>query len=508
MTFGILRTWARCVSGLVVTVCCVRGAEFYISPQGKDFNSGTSAKAPWKTLRRVNRHIAEHGLAPGDGLLFEGGATFEGSLRIEHAGGGTEDAPVRISSYGRGQATLHPGRETGLLLRETPWMTISQLNFIAATGNLGDGIRCDRNRETPKRVAGVVIRDCSITGFGWHGIMVDASQHSMGFETVLIERCLTFSNRYAGIMVYGGNPAGRSFRPHLGLRIEDCVAVGNPGDPDERMHHSGSGIFIDGVDTAVIRGCVAAGNGAACRNERGGPVGIWAHACRRVTIEGCESYGNQSCLRDGGGFDLDGGCEESSMIRNFSHHNHGPGFLVYTYSGAGYLDRDCRVRENISWNDGAKSSGYAGIQLGSEDGCRITGLTVERNTVIAPTGSLAAVRVMGRSIQALIRSNLVVAPAHGILVSISGFEHRVRFEENRYWMADGKPVFLVDSQWSIPALNAWSNATGPDHRFVAVNEFFVDPELRITRTPDFKTIRRRPTWPRLSHRFLSEFGAP
>jgi hypothetical protein len=115
---------------------------------------------------------------------------------------------------------------------------------------------------------------------------------------------------------------------------------------------------------------------------------------------------------------------------------------------------------------------------------------------------------MGRSIQACIRSNLVVVPTHGTLVSISGFEHRVRFEDNRYWRADGKPVFLVDFQWTIPALNAWHNATGPDHRFVAVGELFADPELQLPQTPDFKSMRRRPSWPRLSHRFLLGFGAP
>ncbi len=338
--------------------------------------------------------------------------------------------------------------------------------------------------------------------------MVDASQRRWGYENVWIERCLAASNRYAGIMVYGGNPAGRTNRPHADFRIEDCVAVGNPGDPEERRHHSGSGILLDGVDTATIRGCVAAGNGAACRNERGGPVGIWAHASRRVIIEGCESYANRSWLRDGGGFDLDGGCEESALVRNFSHHNHGPGFLVYTYTGAAYADRDCLVRENISWNDGAKSSGYAGIQLGAEDDCRITGLTVERNTVIAPPESIAALRVMGNSIQASIRSNLVVASNHGILVSISGFEHRVRFEENRYWRADGIPVFLVDFQWAIPSLDSWRNATGPDFRFVAVGDRFVDPELRLPPAPNPDILRLRPSWPRISHRLVSEFGAP
>ena len=218
MTFRVFRQWTRWVFGLVGAGCCVHAADFYVSPSGKDSNSGTSLKAPWKTLKRVNRHIADHRLAPGDGLFLEGGATFDGGLRIEHAGGGTRQSPVRITSYGRGQAILRPGLESGLLIRETSWITVSQLKLIASSGNLGDGIRCDRDQETLERVAGVVIQDCSMTGFGWHGIMVDASQRSMGFEGVRIERCLTSSNRYAGIMVYGGNPAGRSSRPHAGVQ--------------------------------------------------------------------------------------------------------------------------------------------------------------------------------------------------------------------------------------------------------------------------------------------------
>ena len=495
----------------VVLLTCVLGthaADFYVSSQGSDSQDGQTPRTAWKTVARVNRHIAEHGLGPGDGLLFKGGSMFEGELRLSHAGGGRERAPVRITSYGRGRAVLKPGTENGILLRETPWVSVSNLNLVAAPGNLGDGIRCDRDRESSERISGITIRDCSITGFGWHGIMVDASQRSMGFSQVVIERCETSGNRYAGIMVYGGNPSGRNWRPHTQVSISDCLAFGNPGDPAELKHHSGSGIFVDGVDTATIRGCVAAENGAECRNDRGGPVGIWAHASRRVVIERCESYGNSSLLRDGGGFDLDGGCEESVMRWNFSHHNHGPGFLVYTYSGAAYADRDCQVLENISWNDGARSSGYAGIQVGAEEGCRVFGLKVERNTVISAPGSVASLRIMGHSVEGTVRSNLVVAPEHGILVSVSGFRHRLQFEGNHYWRSDGKPVFLVDSQWAVPSLASWRNATGPDFRFVSVGEVFQDPGLRTPRTPNPQTVRRQPSWPRLSHKASDLVGAP
>ncbi len=496
------------IYALVSPALAPHAAEFYFDPRGNDLDHGTSEKHPWKSLDRANQHIAEKGLKPGDTLRFRGGSTFEGYLRLDHAGGGIQSAPVRITSYGRGRATFKPGVKTGILIRETAWVSVSHLNLVAAIGNLGDGIRCDRTQESELRIRGLTIQDCSVLGFGWHGVMVDAAQRSHGFDGVLIERCVAQGNRHAGIMVYGGNPTGRSQRAHANIRILDCLAAENLGDPDELKHHSGSGIFLDGVETALIRGCVAAKNGANCRNERGGPVGIWAHASSQVRIERCESYGNASRLRDGGGFDLDGGCEDCVLRWNFSHHNHGPGFLIYTYTGAAYADRDCQVYGNISWNDGAKSSGYAGIQIGAEEGCQIRGLKVAYNTVIAPQDSVGAIRILGHSIDASIRSNLVVAPIHGILVAISGFKHRVHFHGNRYWREDKRPVFLVDFQWSIPSLDSWSNATGPDTRFTSEADLFLDPYLKRLRFPDPQILRSHPSWPQLSHRFLSEVGAP
>lgn len=260
----------RCT--LVSAALATHAAEFYVDPRGNDLNQGTSEKHPWKSLDRANQHIVEKGLKPGDPLRFRGGSTFEGHLLLDHAGGGIQSAPVRITSYGRGRATFKPGVKTGILIRETPWVSVSHLNLVAAIGNLGDGIRCDRNQESDLRIRGLTIQDCSVLGFGWHGVMVDAAQRSHWFDGVLIERCVARGNRHAGIMVYGGNPTGRSRRAHANIRILDCLAAENLGDPDELKHHSGSGVFIDGVETALIQGCVAAKNGANCRNEREGPL--------------------------------------------------------------------------------------------------------------------------------------------------------------------------------------------------------------------------------------------
>ena len=493
---------------LVSALPILNAADYYVSPRGRDGASGTSPRDAWRSIERVNEHLRQQGLRPGEAIRFRGGAEFRGALVVDRAGGGTRSQPAWITTYGRGRATLVPGAETAVLLRETPWIVISNLVLQGEQDGHGDGIRADRTQETGTPIPGIIITDCEAHGFAWHGIMIDASQRSRGYEDVRIERCLTTGNRHAGIMVYGGNPTGRNWRPHARVTVSDCVARDNPGDPDELRHHSGSGILLDGVDTGAIRRCVASGNGRECRNERGGPVGIWTHTSRAVVIERCESMGNQSSLHDGGGFDLDAGSEECEMRFNFSHHNHGPGFLIYSYSGAAYSDRSNRVYGNISWNDGSPSTGYAGIQIGAESGCRITGLEVFHNTVLAPFHSVAAFKVMGHSVQGVIRSNLVVGARHGALVSVSGYDHSLQFSGNRYWRPGGTPVFLVDAQWVVPELAAWRNATGPDYRFTAMNEHFADPGLVLRGTGQNWRTRTSPVWPQYSRQRDAAWGAP
>lgn len=463
---------------LVALLSSVRAADYFVSPSGNDDDTGRTPGTAWRSVERVNRHLANLGAQHGDRFLFRAGASFSGNLLVDRLAGGNVDHPVTFSSYGHGRATLAAGGGSGILVRDTPWITLSNLVLQAGRTNDGDGIRFDRVRTTTERVVGIRILGCSARGFAWHGIMIDAAQREHGFENVLIADCETSHNRHAGIMVYGGNPTGRSHHPHHDVEIRNCRSSENSGDPSEPSHHSGSGILIDGVDGGGIRGCIAWGNGTECRSERGGPMGIWAHASHRILIEGCESFGNRTAWRDGGGFDLDGGCEDSEMRGNFSHDNDGPGFLVYTYSGAPYADRNCRVTGNISWGDGRRGSGYAGLQLGAEDGCRISGLTVIGNYIFAPKGAVAAVRIEGHHIEAQIASNTVVDSPHCVLVSLGGFDHQVEFFRNRYWRPGGRSVFLINSKWPVASLDAWRSPTGEERRFRAHDEEFVDPGFK------------------------------
>jgi Right handed beta helix region len=85
-----------------------RPRTFYVAPNGKDANPGTSIARPWRTVWRVNWAR----LRPGDRVLFEGGKTFSDSTLMPGQGfmvSGRAGAPIVFSSWGSGKATLTRG---------------------------------------------------------------------------------------------------------------------------------------------------------------------------------------------------------------------------------------------------------------------------------------------------------------------------------------------------------------------------------------------------------------
>jgi len=85
-------------------VPAITGTTYYVSPSGSDSNSGTSPISAWRTVKRVN----EASLAPGDGVLFQGGATFSDETLMPETSG-TVGSLIVFGSYGTGNATLPKG---------------------------------------------------------------------------------------------------------------------------------------------------------------------------------------------------------------------------------------------------------------------------------------------------------------------------------------------------------------------------------------------------------------
>jgi hypothetical protein len=85
-------------------VLTITGTTYYVSASGSDSNSGTSPSSAWRTVK----HVDGASLQPGDGVLFEGGATFSDEALMPGSSGAS-GSPIIFGSYGQGNAALPQG---------------------------------------------------------------------------------------------------------------------------------------------------------------------------------------------------------------------------------------------------------------------------------------------------------------------------------------------------------------------------------------------------------------
>ena len=261
---------------------------------------------------------------------------------------------------------------------------------------------------------------------------------------------------------------------HRDVRVSDCQAFGNTGDPGYLKNHSGSGIVLYQVDGGRMERCVAWGNGALCASKGGG-VGLWTCASRHVNIECCESFANRTSGADGGGFDIDGGSVECVLQYNYSHDNDGPGLMAYTYPYASHSDRGNVIRFNISENDSRRSRTYAGIWVRADE-TPMTGLEVYNNTVVIGPWSDQAAWVSGRGVQATFRNNLFLASGAAWPLRVDQPGDGLRFENNLYWREGGK-VRIGWGKAEFTNLERFRAATGQERAGTTSFGWFANPEL-------------------------------
>src|SRR5438477_10427752 len=96
---------------------------YYVSPAGADQNAGTSPAAAWRTVTPIDNRTFK----PGDKILFQGGATFSGSVILDPNDAGSSSNPVVISSYGSGRAKLAAGTGDGVVVYDTGGVDVSNL---------------------------------------------------------------------------------------------------------------------------------------------------------------------------------------------------------------------------------------------------------------------------------------------------------------------------------------------------------------------------------------------
>lgn len=340
---------------------------YYVSATGDDSNSGLTPGDAWRSIEKVNSLTVK----PGDAILFEGGKSFPGSLKFDSSDANGGSNFVKISSYGNGRATILAGDKTGIDIYNTAGFKIENLIVAgnASTGIKNSGIQFYTDLDGDVKLDFAEVRNVEVHGFRDYGIVFGSwryqSVNNTGFKNVLVENAKVHNIMDAGISSYGNFSATKVGYAHSNIVVRNCEVFNISGLSTKTGSHSGNGILLSDVQNSVIEYSTVYNSGHLNANTSGGPVGIWYWDADQVTIQHNEVYGMKSgTAKDGGGFDLDGGVTNGTMQYNYSHDNHGAGYLIGQFGGARPM-RNITVRYNISENDAATNGGSIYLFNGS-----------------------------------------------------------------------------------------------------------------------------------------------
>ncbi len=463
---------------------------YYISTRGRDDNNGKSPEQPWLTIDKINKTAFN----PGDSILFEGNQTFTGNLAFDKSDIGSSEKPVTISSYGAGKASINAGKKDGINLKNTQGYRICKLN-INANGpgvNGGSGIAVVNDLWGNIKLDYIHINDVTVSGFGYWGILIDGNRKKSGFKNVTIENCEVYNNGDAGLYVYGDYNYLSTAYSHEHVIIRNVIAHHNAGIPDSPTN-TGSGIVLSDTQNGIIEKCVAYSNGALCHSKLGGPVGIWAWDSKNIIIQFNESYNNKTGgIKDGGGFDLDGGMENSVLQYNYSHDNEGAGLFLAQFTFA-RRHKGNTVRYNISYNDGRKNN-YAGIEVwGSCEDADIYNNTVYMSAsphhkaatfVIRPNNELGNnAKKYPTNIRVI--NNLFLSAGEVTTVKAVEAATSVKLLNNNYYNFKQDVSFSWNGRL-YTSFNEWRSATLQEKDGAVNHGFNTNPKLSFSNDTAFK----------------------
>ena len=441
-------------------VSAAAGATYYVSPTGNDKNAGTTVSKPWRTIKKVNSKV----FGAGDRILFQGGGTFDGALTFVSSDRGTASAPIIVSTYGTGRATINSGATSAISLYNTAGFELRNLRLHGAgrTANSGSGIVAYNDLAGNVLLSYLRVDSVEAYGYGQYGVVIGSWNGSSGFSDVRVTDSRAYDNALGGFSTYAQLPY-----THRNVYFGHLIASDNPGVASAQTN-TGSGITLGGVTGGVIERSIAYNNGALCTAPEG-PVGIWTYDSDSVVIQHNESYNNRTNgAADGGGFDLDQNTRNSIVQYNYSHGNAGAGYLMaHAPDNSNHVGNT--IRYNISENDARKNSAAGIVVYG-----RTINSEIYNNSVFvtpSTTGTPRALHVHNATItthdvQHLhIRNNALYTTGGLNVVIVSSDQLNgavdLRFEGNTYYAGGSKPKFMYGAT-TYSGLVPWRSASGQE----------------------------------------------
>jgi hypothetical protein len=448
-----------CVFLLWSHLCYSQNKSYYVSSLGNDAYDGLSMATAWRTITKINTVDFK----AGDKILFEGGSTFTGSIQLNQNDLGASDNPILMSSYGSGKATIYAPDTTALHTLNTAGIQVTNLVF-KGNGSKTNGIYFELT-QTNADLDYIYIDNIEVYDFDSSGLRIGAYSTEKGFNDVTILHSSFHNNGLAGLQTFGNT----GMFSHTNFRIAYCTFYDNYGTLST-SNMSGNGLIVSGVDGATVEYCQAYNNGANNRGPGGGPVGIWVYDTKNVTIQYCESHHNKAgLLKDGGGFDIDGGSQNCTIQYCYSHDNEGPGLLMVEY-GSPITFTNNIIRYNVSQNDGRKNSSgalalYSVDALHPLNNSKIYNNTIYVDAVNLTNGTAAAVDIQSHNFNNVKLSNNIFYVTAGVdLVNSADplTSNQLHFLANNYYSAASDYHFKWNGN-DYTSLVAWkAAATGQE----------------------------------------------
>ena len=457
--------------GIKFIVCCIilfiaikqesfaqktnRSMAYYVNNTGNDQNIGTKGR-PFKSVDKIN----SLNLMAGDTVYFKTGQTFNGTLRIAPNIKGTSNRPVVITSYGTGHAIIDAKDSSAIVIYKNKNIKILSLKLAGSgrkTGNIKDGLSIINS-------SNIDVDDLDISGFQKSGLLVYSSQN------IKVNSVFVHDNGSAGITV----EAPYQTRKSNHIKILNCRAENNPGDPTNVTNHSGNGIVVGDCKNVLIDHCTATNNGWDMPRIGNGPVGIWAYEADSVIIQHCLSYKNKTSKggADGGGFDLDGGVTNSVVQYNMSYGNQGSGYCIFQYWGASPWHHNV-FRYNISENDGTVSDSQAGLYVwnSSDDEKQLYDCDVYGNIIY--NSKVAAICFSKVSASRGIRFYNNIFVGKDSLIWGKDKIGDVKYQDNNWWSINKQ--FYIDG---VTNINDWEVKTGNERKGGKITDLNLKPDFK------------------------------
>jgi len=344
-------------SNLVRVQASAVGVDYYVdATSGADANPGTSPRAAWKTLDKVNATTFH----ASDRILFKAGNSWTGQLWPK--GSGTAQHPILIDHYGGDVLPAINGAglaEDAVLLKNQEYWEIRSL-VITNTGST-PGVRRAVNlvAENCGELHHLYLEDLHIrdvNGSDKDKANGGISYHAIGdvkpsrFVDLRIEANWISHVDRSGIFGWSTHWVRSKWYPSLGVVIRKNVLDDIGGD----------GIVNVATDGALVEYNVVS---HASQRSEDYNVGIWPWSADNTVVQFNEVYGTRG-QHDAEGFDSDWNSRNTVIQYNYSHDNEG-GFLLICNEGSQSPNDSAGnvgtvVRYNISQNDhhrGIKLSG-------------------------------------------------------------------------------------------------------------------------------------------------------